>query len=194
MPWSTQTYRGGLVRLRPPIDSDLDDFLAKAGQPETILAYGGDPSTLTAPTPESYRQGLGTFPDSIKWVIDHDGHAIGRIRLDNIDETEGHARLALGIWHPDDWGHGFGTEASMLALGHAFNAMRLHRVDLIVLEENRRAIRSYEKCGFRVEGVLRERALVRGQRQNDLVMAVLRREFAGLGAGKGADADLGSGC
>ncbi len=158
--------------------SDLQDYLAKAGQPETRLAYGGDPSTIKPPTPESYKRSLGRFPDSIKWVIDRRGHAIGGVRLHEIDEEEARARLALGIWHPVDWGHGYGTEASKLVLGHAFNAMNLHRVDLIVLESNRRAIRSYEKCGFKVEGILRERALVGGRRQNDLVMAILRHEFA----------------
>ena len=110
-------------------------------------------------------------------MIDREGHAVGRVRLHSVDETEGHARLAVGIWHPDDWGHGFGTEATTLVLGHAFNVVRLHRIDLVVLEANRRAIRSYEKCGFKVEGVLREHALVRGQRQNDLLMAILKDEF-----------------
>ena len=181
MPWSDHHYLGNLVSIRSPLDSDLSDFLAKAGQPETALAYGGDPSKIKPPTPESYAAGLDRFPDSIKWVIDREAHAIGRIRLHDVDEDEGHATLALGIWHPDDWGHGFGTEASMLVLGHAFKVMKLHRVDLIVLEHNRRAIRSYEKCGFKLEGVLRERALVRGERQNDLIMSILRHEYVGSG-------------
>ena len=174
---SVPTYVGDLVSVRPSLKSDLQDYLAKAGQPETILAYGGDPSTIKPPTPESYKRSLGRFPDSIKWVIDRKDHAIGGVRLHQIDEKEAHARLALGIWHPVDWGHGYGTEASKLILGHAFVVMNLHRVDLIVLESNGRAIRSYEKCGFKVEGILRERALVVGQRQNDLIMAILRHEF-----------------
>ena len=177
MSWSPATYRGDLITLRPPLVSDVEDFLIKAGQPETILAYGGDPSTITSPTPESYERSLARFPDSIKWVIDREGHAIGGVRLHEIDQEESHARLAIGIRHPADWGHGYGTEASKLVLGHAFNIMNLHRVDLIVLESNKRAIRSYEKCGLKVEGVLRERALVSGRRQNDLIMAILRHEF-----------------
>ncbi len=178
MPWSPTTYRGDLISLRQPLTSDVEDFLVKAGQPETTLAYGGDPSGIKRPSRESYERSLTGFPDSIKWVIDRHDHAIGRVRLHEIDEEEAHARLAIGIWHPADWGHGYGTEASKLVIGHAFNIMNLHRVDLIVLESNQRAIRSYEKCGFKVEGVLRERALVGGQRQNDLIMAILRHEFS----------------
>lgn len=179
MSWSPTIYRGALVTIRPPLTSDVDGFLAKAGQPETALAYGGDPEKIVPPTPESYADSLKRFPDSIKWVIDHEGHAIGRTRLHSVDKVEAHARFAIGIWHPDDWGRGFGTEAAKLVLSHAFNTLKFHRVDLIVLESNTRAIRSYEKCGFKVEGVLRERALIQGRRQNDLIMGILRDEFVG---------------
>ena len=51
MSWSPVIYRGDLITLRPPLDSDVDDFLVKAGQPETTLAYGGDPAKLTTFVP-----------------------------------------------------------------------------------------------------------------------------------------------
>lgn len=75
----------------------------------------------------------------------------------------------------------------MLVLKHTFNVMRLHRVDLIVLEANKRAIRSYQKFGFRTEGVLRERALIQGQRQNDLIMAILSHEYRDTNTSAGVD-------
>lgn len=37
--------------------------------------------------------------------------------------------------------------------------MKLHRVDLEVLEYNNRAIHCYEKCGFKIDGILRESAI-----------------------------------
>ena len=41
-------------------------------------------------------------------------------------------------------------------LGHAFERLGLHRVGLTVFSYNLRAIRAYEKAGFRIEGRLRE--------------------------------------
>ena len=41
---------------------------------------------------------------------------------------------------------------SMKMVAHAFTRLALHRVALTVFEFNARAIRSYEKCGFVVEG------------------------------------------
>lgn len=40
--------------------------------------------------------------------------------------------------------------------------LRLHRVDLKVLEYNKRAIACYQKCGFTQEGVKREGTLIEG--------------------------------
>jgi len=37
-------------------------------------------------------------------------------------------------------------------LYYAFTELNLHRIDLDVFEFNRRAIRSYEKAGFKYEG------------------------------------------
>ena len=177
MTWSSHTYQGKTVVLRAPKASDVEDYLIKAGQPETTLAYGGDPEQITVPTVESYLAGLEKFPDSEKWVIEVSDHAIGRIRIDDIDRTEGHCRIALGLWHPDDWDHGYGSDSIRLVIGHAFHQLKLHRVDLVVLESNRRAIRAYGKAGFKLEGVLRERALIRGTRENDLIMSILKHEF-----------------
>jgi len=53
----------------------------------------------------------------------------------------------------------------------------LHRVSLNVFEYNQRAIRSYEKVGFVVEG--RERQFMRreGQRWDMIFMGILRAEW-----------------
>jgi RimJ/RimL family protein N-acetyltransferase len=64
-----------------------------------------------------------------------------------------------------------------LALTYGFDDLRLHRIDLRVLAFNERAIRCYRKCGFVVEGRLRDAALVDGERHDDLIMGLLASEF-----------------
>ena len=60
----------------------------------------------------------------------------------------------ISIGEPDAWGQGYGTEATGLMLWLAFERIGLHRVGLSVFSFNERAIRSYEKAGFRLEGRL----------------------------------------
>jgi RimJ/RimL family protein N-acetyltransferase len=59
----------------------------------------------------------------------------------------------------------------------AFEEMDLHRVCLSVYAGNRRAMRCYEKCGFRREGVQRKAVLKRGDWIDVVLMAVLREEW-----------------
>lgn len=54
------------------------------------------------------------------------------------------------------YGLGFGSEATRLVLGHAFDDVGLHRVEREVYAFNERAIHVYRQAGFTVEGVRRE--------------------------------------
>ena len=74
-------------------------------------------------------------------------------------------------------GIGPGTEAAILVLGYTFNDLQLRRVDLRVIEYNHRAIRSYEKVGFGVEGRERETVFINGEWHGDLIMSILDWEY-----------------
>ncbi len=75
------------------------------------------------------------------------------------------------------WSKGYGTEVMKLALDYCFNTLDLHRVELWVFEFNTRAIRCYEKVGFKREGVKREDSYKNGKYCNSLVMGILRDEW-----------------
>ena len=60
---------------------------------------------------------------------------------------------------------------------YAFGELKLNRVELATDEENGRAIRSYEKCGFVREGLLREHRLIEGRPADSVAMAVIRSDW-----------------
>jgi RimJ/RimL family protein N-acetyltransferase len=64
-----------------------------------------------------------------------------------------------------------------MILRYAFMEVNLRRVTLTVFEYNPRAIRSYEKAGFRHEGRLRKLLHRDGNRYDELFMGVLREEW-----------------
>ena len=79
---------------------------------------------------------------------------------------------------PDQAGKGYAKEGVRLALRFAFRQLNLHRVYLKVAQPNERAVRLYEKCGFRVEGCLRDELFVDGRYADALLMGILEGEFA----------------
>ncbi len=87
---------------------------------------------------------------------------IGSCAFSQLDADNGSALFHITIGEKDLWGRGYGTEATRLMLDHAFSTMGLHRVSLAVFSFNERAIRSYEKVGFVVEGAPARRSSATG--------------------------------
>jgi len=97
---------------------------------------------------------------------------IGNINLTNIDWVSRHGYLGIFIGETQYQSKGYGQQAMRLMLRHAFQDLGLHRVYLMVCDDNPRAIRVYEKCGFVIEGRLRQHAYKRGQFRDLIFMGI----------------------
>lgn len=105
------------------------------------------------------------------------GHQpIGILTVKKIDKRNASAHIGILI-EKNSWDKGFGTEAIKGALKMLFGRMNMRRIWLRVDEENARAIRCYEKCGFTLEGVLRQDHIKDGVWKNSLIMSILSGEF-----------------
>jgi len=102
---------------------------------------------------------------------------IGLIGLYTIFQLHHEAFMGIQIGERDYWGKGYGTDALQALLRYAFDELNLQRVSLSFLEGNERAMRSYEKCGFRYEGRQRHAWAYDGRRWDELYMGLLREEW-----------------
>jgi RimJ/RimL family protein N-acetyltransferase len=105
---------------------------------------------------------------------------IGELDLEVVDWSGRDAFVGLGIGETEYWSKGYGTDVMNILLRFAFTEVNLRRVTLTVLEYNPRAIRSYEKAGFRHEGRVRQVVNREGRRWDVLYMALLREEWMEL--------------
>jgi len=102
---------------------------------------------------------------------------IGDIGLDGIQSAHGDTFLGIGLGEREFWGLGYGTDALRCILRFAFTELNLRRVSLDVFEYNPRALRSYEKAGFVVEGRMRGMLKREGKRWDLIFMGILRDEW-----------------
>jgi RimJ/RimL family protein N-acetyltransferase len=100
------------------------------------------------------------------------------------DLVHGEAWVGIGIGEREFWGRGYGTDAMRLCLQYAFIELNVHRVSLGLLDYNPRALRSYEKAGFRLEGRTRGDVLREGKRGDSLWMGILRDEWLAMQTGE----------
>jgi len=102
---------------------------------------------------------------------------VGTCAFSQLDGDNGSALYHITIGEKDAWGRGYGTEATRLMLDHAFGALGLHRIALFVFEFNERAIRTYQRCGFVIEGRARESIFRDGRWWDELAMSVLESDW-----------------
>jgi RimJ/RimL family protein N-acetyltransferase len=98
----------------------------------------------------------------------------GFIDVDYLNQT---AEVGILIGNKNYWNKGYGTEAITLLLDYGFKALNLHNVLIRVYSFNERAIKCYEKIGFKITGKRRE-ALQRGNKRYDIIyLDILYNEF-----------------
>jgi RimJ/RimL family protein N-acetyltransferase len=94
-----------------------------------------------------------------------------------IDLIHREAWVGLGIGERDFWGSGYGSDMMKLCQQYVFAELGMERLSLGLYEYNPRALRSYEKCGFRLEGRTRKETMREGRRYDALWMGILREEW-----------------
>jgi RimJ/RimL family protein N-acetyltransferase len=170
--------RSERITLRKVRDGDIADRQALGRHPDVLHGFGVELTVFEPITTEEAAIWVSKISNhSHAWIIEYENKLIGEIRLDNIDPQDRRASLAIGIYDPNLLGKGLGRESIKLCLRHAFDEIGLNRVSARVLAWNSRAIRCYEKCGFKQEGREREAAFMAGKWEDDLIMGVLAREF-----------------
>ncbi len=75
---------------------------------------------------------------------------IGNGGFVDIDPKLHQATLRITIGHPEFRGKGLGSEAVALLVAYDLGTAHWKRINLNVLKTNERAIRSYEKSGFKI--------------------------------------------
>ena len=114
------------------------------------------------------------YPFSIRALADD--KLIGFLGL-WLDLIHAEAWVGIGIGEREYWGRGYGTDAMKLAVQYAFMELSVQRVSLGLHEYNPRALKSYEKAGFQLEGRTRQDMLREGVRTDSFWMGILREEW-----------------
>jgi RimJ/RimL family protein N-acetyltransferase len=171
------TLEGAKVRLRPVRQDDLGRFQGWLNDPDVYRWLLDIETPLTMAQERQWWRQMRLNPNEIVWAIEtREGQLLGDIAL-RLNLRHRWGDLGLFIGEKGLWDQGYGTDAVCTLLRHALGRMGLHRVSLTVDEENVRAIRCYEKCGFIREGLMRQHRLVDGEPRNTVIMAVLKGEF-----------------
>lgn len=130
-----------------------------------------------------------------RFVVVANGTNAGLVELVEINHVHRRAEFQIVI-APEQQGKGLAMHATKLAMDHGFGVLNLHKIYLIVDQDNDTAIHVYEKLGFQVEGVLRQEFFVNGQYRDATRMCLFQQDYLSLrstleAGGKGASGGQG---
>jgi len=160
---------GARVVLRPVVPADEPTLRWIFADP-SVAEWWGDPD-------RSVHDALGLDEDEAGFVIEAGGQPVGYIQCyENSDPMYRNAGIDLAL-HGDWQGRRLGPDAIRTLARHLIDRGH-HRLTIDPAARNTRAIRAYEKVGFKPVGVMRqyERGLS-GEWHDGLLMEMLAGEL-----------------
>lgn len=157
--FATVAMRNERVVLRPHEPDNLPAFLDWYANRELARLTRHDQTPLTASQIRAFFQNsvlpMSTQGHSFGIHIADSRQLIGTCSLTDFSRDGRTATLRILIGPEPYWGRGFGTAAVSLLVGYGFERLGLHEIVLGVFDFNQRAIRAYEKVGFRAATTIR---------------------------------------
>ena len=164
--------------LRRPEPRDVAQLYIYRNDPEVTDLLGGFSNGYSAADLTEWIDFHRKKSDEVIWVIADQAKdlCLGHVGLYNIDNRIRKAEFAIMIGDKASWGCGLGTSVSRDVINYGFEQLNLHRIELEVLSYNARAIRLYQKLGFRQEGILRDAQFRHGGYVDVVKMGLLEHE------------------
>lgn len=167
------------ITLRAIEESDLELLKEMINDPETENMTGGYSYPVSSYQQRKWFEGLYNRQHELRLIIDTEQHGpIGLVMLTNIDWKNRSAQTHSKITSRNDLrGKGYGTKASRALVEYAFQQLNLHCLYSHTLDYNVASQRVRQKCGFKKEGILRQRIYKNGEYHDVVVWSILRDEF-----------------
>ncbi len=182
--------KGRRVMLRAPVKGDYREWAKLRGESRAFLEpweprWAEDELDRSAwlYRLRRYRDDFARGTAQAFFIFDVEtGSLLGGVTLGNIRRgvsRSGH----IGYWIGQKYaGKGYMVDALELLAEHAFDTMRLHRIEAACIPNNRRSVRVLEKAGFTREGLLRSYLKINDDWQDHYLYSLIADDSRNVGA------------
>lgn len=151
-----------IILLRAVCEHDLENIMEWRMKPEVTDYLFTDP-ILTLDMQKQWFANISVDNSMRYWIIEVNGISIGLVWLFNIDDKNMRTEWGWFIGDLKYRGQGIAKRIMIGIYEYVFNKMGFNRLYSEVLENNYHEIQNvYLKCGYKLEGILREHIYKRG--------------------------------
>lgn len=163
--------------LMPLSHSDLNDIMKWVNDPEVVKNFQNFDRIIT---PEEEIEVITSLIESpydkcFSIFRASDDAYIGQGSINQISWKNKLGRLSLFL-KPEFWGQGYAQEVIELLIKRAFDEFELHKLWLMVWATNEKALHLYQKCGFEIEGILKDEYFWQDQFHDIIRMGKIRKK------------------
>ena len=167
---------GPTVYLSPINPEDYELYTKWLNDPEILVPLGnGDCNSL--PGEKAVLEKMANEQGNFAIVRGSDDALLGNCSFFDLDQRHRRAKCGLFIGDREQLGKGYGSEALALLVAFGFDEWNLHNIMLDVYAFNERALRAYEKVGFKRIGLRRQAHFARGAFHDEIMMDILPGEL-----------------
>jgi len=172
------SMRSKRLYLRPPTKQDIPAFLRWINDSEVTQFLQAYYPIFEADELE-WLDKLQKSKENIVFVIvdAKTKKPIGTMGIHRINWKDRIATTGALIGEKNYWGKGYGSEAKMLLLSYAFNTLNLRKICSAVISFNERSKAYSLKCGYKVEGVLKQHIFKNGRYWDEIQLAIFRKDW-----------------
>lgn len=168
---------GDRIYLSPRNIEDVEKFTEWMNDFEVTDYIGRSAQIMSLQGEKKYLEEDANPEATFSIITLNEDKMIGTVGLEKINHINKNATLGIFIGDKEYLSKGYGTEAIRLLLDYGFNYMNLHSIRLSLMSFNERALKCYQKCGFKETGRIRENKFINGNYYDTICMDILKSEF-----------------
>ncbi|HEY4867683.1 MAG TPA: GNAT family protein [Candidatus Dormibacteraeota bacterium] len=168
--------QGSCFRLRPPRPEEAAVMIAWFEDLEvTARLLRRWPPSLE--DEQEWLKKTAADPDSVFWVIEHEGRPIGVTGIEGIDWVNGRGKTGTLIGDKSCWGKGIASEVMRLRADFAFRELPLRKLQSGYLEGNEASRRAQAAAGYREVGRFHGQFFREGRWLDEILTELLREDW-----------------
>ena len=156
---------GEQILLRAVEEADNIMLLSLINDPDTEMMLGGSSWPVSEAEQLKWFEHQERSRDVLRCIValQENEKAIGTIILSDIDQKNATGHIHIKMSKDGGRGKGYGTDAVNTMVQYAFEELRLNCIYANILSYNEASIKLFERCGFKRDGVLRQRVFKKGR-------------------------------
>ena len=165
--------------FRRPTRDDAAEICELKNNEKAAQLLGGVHHSYSVADIERWIDFHNNNPEEVLLVVEDTerGKLIGHVGLYKIDNVAKKTEYGILLADDESRGKGYGTKSTKMMIDYAFNKLGMHKVTAEVLSENAASIAMFKKCGFSIDGCLRDDIFKNDRYYDVLSMSLIESEY-----------------